>query len=113
MTSAENIAQIKDIVLIVFLVLTFGILLFWTIMSLRLFNRASSFMDRMEQVAEGFEETFGRVAVARKAVEDAAAVLKPVAKGLGIVGMFQGFNRMFGAKNPEKPEKKKSNGDRD
>jgi hypothetical protein len=110
MTSAENIAQIKDIVLIVFLVLSFGILLFWTVMSLRLYHRASSFMDRMEQVATGFEETFGRVAVARKAVEDAAAVLKPVASGLGLLGMFQGFTQMFGSK---KPEKRESNGDRD
>ncbi|HIF73060.1 MAG TPA: hypothetical protein EYQ61_10970 [Dehalococcoidia bacterium] len=110
MTTAENIAQIKDIVLIVFLVFSFAVLLFGVILSLRLYHRASSFMDRMEQVATGFEETFGRVAIARKAIEDAAAVLKPVATGLGIVGMFQGFGRMFGSKSPEKSE---SNGDSD
>ena len=54
-------------------------------------------MDRMESVADGFEETFGRVAVARKVVEDAAAVLRPVASGLGLVGALQGFSRLFGS----------------
>ncbi len=54
-------------------------------------------MDRMESLADGFEETFGRVAVARKVVEDAAAVLKPVASGLGLIGALQGFSRMFGS----------------
>jgi hypothetical protein len=97
MTSAENIAQIRDIILIVFLVFSFIVLLFASILSLRLYRRAGHFMDRMEHVAEGFEETFGRVAVARKAVEDAASVLKPVASGLGILGMFQGMGRMFGS----------------
>ncbi len=50
-------------------------------------------MDRMERLADGFEETFGRVAVARKAVEDAATVLRPVASGLNLLGAFMGFGK--------------------
>jgi hypothetical protein len=96
MTTAETIAQLKDIVLIVFLVFSFVILTFGTILSIRLYRRVGDFMDRMEHVAEGFEETFGRIVVARKAVEDAAAVLKPVASGLGLLGAFQGIGKMFG-----------------
>lgn len=96
MTTAENIAQIKDIVLIVFLVFSFILLLFGTVLSLRLYGRVNRFMDRMEHVAEGFEETFGRVAVARRTMEEAASALKPVAKGLGLLGAFQGVGRMFG-----------------
>jgi len=98
MTSAETIAQIKDIVLIFFLISSFAVLVFASVLSLRLYRRASSFMDRMEHVAEGFEETFGRVTVARKAVEQAAAVLKPVAQGLGVLGLFKGFGKIFGSK---------------
>jgi hypothetical protein len=96
MTTAENIAQFKDIVLIVFLVFSFALMLFATVLSLRLYRRVTSFMDRMEHVAEGFEETFGRVAVARQAVEEAALALRPVAKGLGLIGAFQGVGRLFG-----------------
>jgi hypothetical protein len=100
MTSAETVTEVKDIVLIVFLVFSFVILVFASILSLRLYRRASSFMDRIELLADGFEETFGRVAVARKAVEDAASVLKPMATGLGLIGAFQGFGRLFGTKKP-------------
>ncbi len=96
MTTAENIAQLKDIVLIVFLVLSLALMIYATVLSLRIYRRVTSFMDRMEHVAEGFEETFVRVAVARQAVEEAASVLRPVAKGLGLIGAFQGVGRLFG-----------------
>ncbi|NQW20221.1 MAG: hypothetical protein HQ477_05780 [Chloroflexi bacterium] len=101
MTLTETIAQIKDIVLIVFLLFSFIVMLFAAALSLRLYIRVNRFMDRMEHVAERFEETFGRVAVARQAIEDAASVLKPVAKGLGLVGAFQGITRLFGASAPK------------
>ena len=104
MTSAESIAQIRDIVLIVFLMVSFIVLVFASILSLRLFRRANSFMDRIEHVAEGFEETFERVATARKAVEDAATVLRPVASGLGLIGAFQGIGRLFGAGSTKKSD---------
>ena len=102
MTSAETIAQIKDIVLIIFLISSFAVLVFAAVLSLRLYRRVGSFMDRMEHVAVGFEETFGRVAVARKAVEEAASVLKPLAQGIGVLGMFKGVGKMFGSKEPSK-----------
>jgi hypothetical protein len=97
MSSAETIAEIKDVVVIVFLVFSFVLLMFASILSLRLYLRVNRFMDRMEHVAEGFEDTFGRVAVARQAIEEAASVLKPVARGLGLFGVFQGVGRLFGA----------------
>jgi hypothetical protein len=104
MTSAETISQIKDIVLIFFLIGTFAILVFALVLALRLNRRVNSFMDRMEHVATGFEDTFGRVAVARKAVEDAASILKPVAQGLGVLGLFKGFGKMFGSKESGKKD---------
>jgi hypothetical protein len=104
MTSAETITEIKDIVLILFLLFSFVVLLFASVLSLRLYMRVNRFMDRMEHVAAEFEETLGRVASARRAMEEAASVLRPVAKGLGVVGLFQGFGRMFGSGGSEKPE---------
>ena len=108
MTSAETTTQIKDIVLIVFLVFSLALMLYATALSLRLYSRVNRFMDRMEHVAEGFEETFGRVAVARQAVEEAASVLRPVAKGLGLIGAFQGVGRLFGGSgsNEDDPSEK-------
>jgi beta-lactamase regulating signal transducer with metallopeptidase domain len=104
MTSAETIAQIKDIVLIIFLIGTFAILVYTLVLYRDLHRRLTSFMDRMEHVAVGFEETFGRVAVVRKAVEEAAAVLKPVAQGLGMLGLFRGVGKMFGSKESTKED---------
>ena len=96
MTFAENIAQIKDIIVILFLLFSFVVVVYATVISLGLYRRMNRFMDRMETLADGFEETFGRVAVARKAIEDAALVLKPVAQWLGLVGAIQGVGRLFG-----------------
>lgn len=110
MTSAETIAEIKDIVVIVFLVFSFVLLLFASYLSLRLYLRVNRFMDRMEHVAEGFEDTFGRVAVARKAMEEAASVLKPVVRGLGLFGMFQGVGRLFGGDGPKKVDPDENQG---
>ncbi len=102
MTSAETISQIKDIVLIVFFMFSLVVLIFATIFSLRLYMRVNRFMDRMESVADGFEETFGRLTVARQAMEDAATILGPVAKGLGLVGVIQGIGRLFGGDKSKK-----------
>ncbi len=102
MTSAETIAQIKDIVVIFFLLFSFVIVVYATVISLRLYSRVNRFMDRMEKVADGFEETFGRVAVARQALEDAASVLRPVAQGLGIMSALQGVGRLFGGGDSSK-----------
>jgi len=99
MTFAENIAQTKDIIVIVFLLFSFVVVVYATVISLGLYRRMNRFMDRMENLADGFEETFGRVAVARQAVEDAASILKPVAQGLGLVGAIQGVGRLFGVGN--------------
>ena len=96
MTFAENIAQIRDIVVIVFLLFSFVVVAYVTVTLMRLHSRMNRFMDRMEKVADGLEETFGRVAVARQVVEDAASVLKPVAQGLGIMSALQGVGRLFG-----------------
>ena len=99
MTIAENIAQIKDIVVIVFLLFSFVVVGYVTFTLVRLRSRMNRFMDRMENLADGFEETFGRVTVARQAVEDAASALKPIAQGLGLVGAIQGLGRLFGGSN--------------
>ena len=95
MTSTEIIAQIKDIIVIVFLLFSFVVVLYAIVISLGLYRRVNRFMDRMENVATGLEETFGRVAVARQAVEDVASVLRPVAQGLGLMNAFQGVGRFF------------------
>ncbi|MBT4142169.1 MAG: hypothetical protein HN926_07910 [Chloroflexi bacterium] len=110
MTIAENIAQIKDIVVVVFLLFSFVVVGYVTFTLVRLRSRMNRFMDRMENVADGFEETFGRVAVARQAVHDAAAVLKPVAQGLGLVNVFQGVGRLFGVGGSSKAKDTDENG---
>ena len=99
MTFAENIAQVRDMIVIVFLLFSFVVLAYATVISLGLYRRVNRFMDRMENLADGFEETFGRVTVARQAIEDAASALKPIAQGLGLVGAFQGLGRLFGGRN--------------
>ena len=58
MTFAENIAQIKDIVVTVFLLFSFVVVAYVTVTLMRLHSRMNRFMDRMEKVADGFEETF-------------------------------------------------------
>ncbi len=99
MTFAENIAQIRDMIVIVFLLFSFVVVVYATVISLGLYRRVNRFMDRMENLADGFEETFGRVTVARQAVENAASALKPIAQGLGLVGAIQGLGRLFGGSN--------------
>ena len=99
MTFAEKIAQIRDMIVIVFLLFSFVVVVYATVISLGLYRRVNRFMDRMENLADGFEETFGRVTVARQAVEDAASALKPIAQGLGLVGAIQGLGRLFGGSN--------------
>tara|TARA_A100001037_G_scaffold175644_1_gene157443 strand:+ start:885 stop:1217 length:333 start_codon:yes stop_codon:yes gene_type:complete len=110
MTTAETIAEIKDIVVIVFLVVALVVLFIGSIMSLRLYSRANRFMDRIETVADSFEETFSRVVAARQVVEEAASALKPVARGLGLVGAFSGIVKIFGRRSTKttEPEEKAS-----
>ena len=110
MTIAETIAGIKDIIVIVFLIVALVILSIGSVMSLRLYSRVNRFMDRIETVAEGFEETFGRVVAAREVVEEAASALKPIARGLGLVGAFSGIVKIFGRGSTKttEPEEKAS-----
>ncbi len=110
MTIAETIAGIKDIIVIVFLIVALVILSIGSVMSLRLYSRVNRFMDRIETVAEGFEETFGRVVAAREVVEEAASALKPIARGLGLVGAFSGIGKIFGRGSTKttEPEEKAS-----
>ena len=96
MTFAETLTQIKDIVVIGFLLFTFVLLVLGSVLAIRLYKRASRFMDRMENVAGNLESTFDRLTIARKAVTDAALTLRPIAGAIGLLRMVQGLERMFG-----------------
>ena len=89
MTSAETVAQIKDIVVIIFL--TFGavVVVVASVLGIRLYSRVGRFMDRMEKVADRLESTFYGVAIAGRA-------LRPMASGLGLLGVARGVGRLFG-----------------
>ncbi|HIN15599.1 MAG TPA: hypothetical protein EYM69_08195 [Dehalococcoidia bacterium] len=89
MTSSEAIAQIKDIVVILFLAFTSVVVVVAAVMSVRLYWRVGRFIDRMEKVADRLESTFYGVAVAGRA-------LRPMASGLGLLGAAQGIGRLFG-----------------
>jgi hypothetical protein len=89
MTSSEAIAQIKDIVVILFLAFTSVVVVVAAVMGARLYWRVGRFIDRMEKVADRLESTFYGVAVAGRA-------LRPVASGLGLLGAAQGIGRLFG-----------------
>ena len=96
MTFAETLTQIKDIVVIGFLLFAFVLLVLSSVLAARLYKRASRFMDRMENVAGNLESTFDRLTIARKAVKDAALTLRPIAGAIGLLRMVQGLERMFG-----------------
>lgn len=89
MTSAETIAQIKDIVVILFLAFATMIVIVASVIGVRLYLRVGRFMDRMEKVADRLESTFYGVAIAGRA-------LRPMASGLGLLGVAQGVGRLFG-----------------
>ncbi len=89
MTFAETVAQIKDIVVILFLAFTFVIVIVASVLGIRLYSRVGRFMDRMEKVADRLESTFYGVAIAGRA-------LRPMASGLGLLGVAQGVGRLFG-----------------
>mgnify|MGYP001253509238 FL=1 len=89
MTSSEAIAQIKDIVVILFLAFTSVVVVVAAVMGVRLSWRVGRFIDRMEKVADRLESTFYGVAVAGRA-------LRPMASGLGLLGAAQGIGRLFG-----------------
>lgn len=89
MTSAENIAQIKDIVVIIFLFFAAAVVVVATVLGIRLYWRVGRFMDRMEKVADRLESTFYGVAIAGRA-------LRPMASGLGLLGVARGIGQLFG-----------------
>ena len=89
MTSAETIAEIKDIIFIIFLTFLSIVVIVATVLGIRLYSRVGRFMDRMEKVAERLESTFYGVAIAGRA-------LRPMASGLGLLGLAQGIGRLFG-----------------
>lgn len=89
MTSAETIAQIKDIFVILFLAFTAVVFTVASVLGIRLYWRVGRFMDRMEKVGERLETTFYGVAVAGRA-------MRPVARGLGVLGAVQFLGRSFG-----------------
>ena len=96
MTFAETLTQIKDIVLIGFLLFAFFLMVIGAVLAIRLYRRASRFMDRMENVAGNLESTFDRLTIAREAVKDAVLTLRPIAGAIGLLRLVQGFERMFG-----------------
>lgn len=98
MTSAETIAQIRDLVVIAFMTFLFIVLLLASVLGLRVYRRLADFMDRMDRVATEFETTFDRIAAARKAVEEITSVLQPLFRGLGLVGLARRAGRFFGGK---------------
>jgi hypothetical protein len=99
MTSPETIAQIRDLVVIAFMTFMFVVLLLASVLGLRVYRRLGDFMDRMDRVATEFETTFGRIAAARKAVEEITSVLQPLFRGLGLVGLARRAGRFFGGKS--------------
>jgi hypothetical protein len=99
MTFAETLTQIKDIVLIGFLLFAFGLMVLGSILTIRLYRRASRFMDRMENVAGNLESTFDRLAIAREAVKDAVLTLRPIAGAIGLLRLVQGLERMLGKRD--------------
>lgn len=98
MTSAETVTEIKDIVVIIFLSFVSVVVVVFTVLGIRLYGRAGRFMDRMEIVADRLESTFYGVAVAGRA-------LRPMASGLGLLGVAQGVGRIFGLARRRKKRK--------
>ena len=98
MTSAETIAQIKDIVVILFLAFASIVVIIASILGVRLYWRVGRFMDRIEKVAGQLESTLYGVAIAGK-------VLRPVASGLGLLGVAQGIGRLFGVGRTDPDDK--------
>ena len=89
MTSAETVAQIKDIVVIIFLAFASVVVVVASVLGIRLYWRVGRFMDRIEIVADRLESTFYGVAIAGRA-------LRPLASGLGVLGVARGVGRLFG-----------------
>ena len=99
MTFAETLTQIRDIVLIGFFLFAFVLMVLGAILAVRLYSRASRFMDRMENVAGNLESTFDRLTIAREALKDAVLTLRPIAGAIGLLRMVQGLERMFGKRD--------------
>ena len=101
MPSADTATYIKDLIVIVFLLYTVLITLIATILGIRLYRRINRFIDRMEKVADELEITVDRVLSARKALEKAAAVFRPVMRGLGVLGLSKKIGHLFSPRNDE------------
>jgi hypothetical protein len=84
-----TLAETKDVVVIIFLVFATVVVVLATVLGVRLYWRVGRFMDRMEKVGDRLETTFYGLAVAGRA-------LRPVARGLGVLGAAQGIGRIFG-----------------
>ena len=95
MTMAETIIEIRDIVFILFLIVALIVLVVGLIFSIRLYSKINRFIDRLEHVVDRFEDAFGRVIEARQVFDEVTLVLKPLAKGLGILGAFTGIGKIF------------------
>ncbi len=89
MTFAEIVAQTKDIVVILFLIFASVVVIVASVLGVRLYWRVGRFMDRFEKLADRLESTFYGVAIAGRA-------LRPMASGLGLLGLGQGLGRLFG-----------------
>ncbi len=89
MTFAETVAQIKDVVVILFLAFASVIVVIASVLGIRLYLRVGRFMERMERLADRLESTFYGAAVVGRA-------LRPMASGLGLLGLGQGIGRIFG-----------------
>ena len=105
MTFAETLTQIKDIVVIGFLLFAFVLMVLSSVLAILLYKRASRFMDRMENVAGNLESTFDRLTIAREAVKDAVLTLRPIAGAIGLLRMVQGLERMFGKRDDDSKAK--------
>ncbi len=89
MTFAETVAQIKDVVVILFLAFVSVVVIIASVLGVRLYLRVGRFMDRMERLADRLESTFYGVAIVGRA-------LRPMASSLGLLGLGQGIGRLFG-----------------
>ena len=84
-----TLSDIKDLIVIIFLVFASGVVVLATVLGIRLYWRVGRFMDRMEKVGDRMETTFHGITVAGRA-------LRPVARALRGLAMAQEVGRIFG-----------------
>ena len=98
METSEALAEIRDLVVIVFLLVALIAIVFGSALFLRMYGRINHLMDKVENAADEVETTFGKVASARRSVEEAVDTLQPVANALTAIAGFTGLTRLFGGK---------------